>query len=259
MHRFNLARFFKFFSNEWKMNAKQTGLLWGALMLSAGIICILGYTEKNGINLGAWLFLSVIPVFIVAQGFYISIQLGAFTSKVRKTALLLQPLSKAEFLTAKMVSCFVLFPLLYVLYIALVAWFISRYNMTHVEVDYLDSGTIGTFKGWTMLKGIASMLWPAVIAIFWTGAFYFGKHAVVKSALTTLALYVGLTGFCYLWYGLLSGCWDSMSFPLLVYNTRNNATWDVFYAWPGFFEAFLLLGSLVLVVMSVVKYHEKTV
>jgi len=258
MHQFNFSRFFKFFSNEWKMNAKAISLLWGALILTSATICLLSYSDLYGADLNTWLFFAVILLFGVAQGFYISIQLGAFTSKIRKTALLLQPVSKAEFFTAKIFSCFVLFPLFYITFTALVAWLISQYNLAHVESVYLDGRTFNTANMYKLIR-IASIWWPCVTAVCWTGAFYFGRYAVVKSVLAAMALYIGLAGFCYVLFGILSGCWDSLSFPLLVYDTRNNATWDVFYAWPGFLETFVRLGALGMVVMSVFKYHEKTV
>ena len=260
MNQFNFSRFFKFFFNEWKMNAKQILLLWGALILSAAFYCIMNCSDIYGIDINTWIIWATLFLFCMAQGFYISIQLGAFTSKVRKTALLLQPVSKAEFFTAKMLSCFVLFPFLYIAFTALVALFISRYNLAHVDSSYLSGKTLDSYiQQIDNAAKYASIWWPCVTAVCWTGAFYFGRYAVVKSVLAALALYIGLTAFCYLLFGILSGGWDSMSFPLLAYDTRYNATWDVFYAWPGFLETFVRLGALGMVVMSVFKYHEKTV
>jgi hypothetical protein len=258
MNTFNMSRFLKFFSNEWKMTAKQTGLLWGALILFAFLSCLLDKEERYGIELGTWMFLSMTLFFCVAQGFYISIQLGGFASKVRKTALLLQPISKTEFMTAKMISCFVLFPLLYVAFVALVAWLISCYNLAHVDSIYLDGKTIGTFKYWKNGIMLASMIWPCATATYWTGAFYFSKFAAVKSALTVLALYALLTGFSYLLFGLCSGHWDTVTFPLMDYGSKAGGYWVANYAWPCFSEVILPVGSVIFVVISVFKFKEKT-
>jgi len=258
MSQFNFPRFFKFFSNEWKMNAKPIALLWGALILAAGLLFLMYRAERSGVDMVSWLIMLISPLFGVAQGFYISIQLGAFTSKVRKTALLLQPVSKTEFITAKMLSCFVLFPLCYIAFMAFGAWLISQYNIVHVDSIFLDGRTIDTLNIHKVTP-LLLMWWPCVTAVCWTGAFYFGRYAVVKAVLSALALYIGLAGFCYVLFGILSGCWDSLSFPLLAYDTKDYDVWKVFYAWPDFLETFVRLGALGMVVMSVFKYHEKTV
>ena len=258
MKNFNFSRFFNFFFSEWKMNAKLIGLLWGALVLFSTIFCVINNEETCGIELDAWMFWSVIFFFIMAQGFYISISLGALSTKVRRTALLLQPVSKAEFMATKMVSCFVLFPLLYFAFVIIVAALISWYNVAHFDSALIMGRTLVTLEIYDKVFNTISIVWPCATVIYWTGAFYFGRFAVVKSALTALALYIGLMLFSFLLFGMLTGYWDAMHMPLFSYGDGNIGIWTTDYAWPGFPDAFLHFGCVGLVVMSVFKYNEKT-
>lgn len=258
MKTFSIPRFLKFFSNEWKMTAKQTGLLWGGIVLVTLAFCILNNDEMRGIELDIWMF-GVFPLlFIVAQGFHVSIQFGAFTSKVKKSALLLLPISKAEFLTAKMISCFVLFPLLYTGYVVGVAALMSWYNTAYFDVVGLYGRTLGSFHFFERIVWFTTICLPCATAVFWTGAFYFGKYSAVKSALTVLALYAGLTGLGYLLLGFSLGKWDMTCIPLFDYSSRSGFFWVADHAWLGFIETILRLGSVWWVVISVVKYNEKT-
>jgi len=258
MNTFNFSRFIQFFSSDWKMNAKQYGLLWGALALFAVVFCFLNNEDQSGIELDAWMFWSVVPIFVVAQGFNISIQLGAFSSKNRKMAQLLQPVSKAEFLTAKMLSSFVLFPLLYVGYIWVVAALISYYNVANFETVAIIGRTLPTFAFWDTVAWFAVCSWPCATAIYWTGAFYFGRFAAVKSMLTVMALYALLMGFSYVLLGLCSGFWDGIPMPLFSYYIRDVGKWEANHILSHFSEISLLLGSVLWVAISVVKYREKT-
>ena len=255
MNRFNFPRFFKFFSNEWKMNLRQNALLWGAMALFAAAFCLLARTKVYGIDISLWLILSATIPFWIAQGFYISIQMNAFTSKVKKSALLLQPISRAEFLTTKMISCFIIFPLLYIAFIAGVAALMSYYNMVNVDVEYLDGRTLATFQQLPLVVEVAAISWPCATIIYWFGSFYFGKYAVIKSALAAVALYAGLAGFSYLFAGLLSGVWDLVSLPLFL---GFSGYWQADYLCPGFSKGLLYLSSLALIIISVFKYKEKS-
>ena len=258
MNKFNISRFIKFFFSEWKMNVKPIGLLWGALTLLAIIFCVLNHEKTCGIELGTWMFFAVIFFFIVAQGFYISISLGALSTKVRRTALLLQPVSKAEFMVSKMISCFILFPLLYFLFVMAVAALISWYNATYFDSTLILGRTLGTLRSSYRVFNTISTVWPCATVIYWTGAFYFGRFAVVKSALTALVLYIGLIGFSYVLFGLLSGYWDAMHSPPFSYGDGAIGSWQADHACPGFTNAFLYFGCVGLVVMSVCKFNEKT-
>jgi hypothetical protein len=237
------------------MNRKPIGLLWGALMLTTFVFCVLNREEK--FNLNQWVIVSFV-FFAVVQGFYISIQLGAFTSKVRKGDMLLLPISKAEFISAKMIQCFVLFPLLYAGFVVLVAWLISCYNIAYIENAHIYGQTFVTYEHWSSVIRNMAIWWPCFGAIYWTGAFYFGRFAAVKSALSAVALYIGLAGFSYVLFGLLSGHWDTNTIPLFLYASRVAPAWVAYLNWPGFAEAFQLFGCVGLVVMSVFKFKEKT-
>ena len=258
MQNFNISRFFNFFFSEWKMNMKPIGLLWGALALFSTIFCVINNEETCGIELDAWMFWAVIFFFLMAQGFYISISLGALSTKIRRTALLLQPVSKAEFMAAKMVSCFLLFPLLYFAFVVLVAAIISWYNVAYFDSTLIVGRTLGTSEVFGKVFNTIAIVWPCATAIYWTGAFYFGRFAVVKSALTALLLYIGLIGFSYLLFGLLTGYWDAMHLPLFSYGDGNIGYWQTDYVWPGFTNAFLYFGCVGMVVMSLFKFNEKT-
>ena len=258
MNTFNFSRFIQFFSNEWKMNVKQYGLLWGALALTAVVFCILNRENAFGIELDAWMFWSVVPLFVVAQGFNISIQLEAFSSKRKKMAQLLQPVSQAEFLTTKMIGGFILFPLLYIVYIWVVAALISRYNLANYNGIAISGRTLDTFAFCDKTVWYVVRLWPCATAIYWTGAFYFGRIAAVKSMLAVVALYALLTGFSYVLLGLCFGFCSGVQMPLFSYYIRSVGVWDANHVLPNFIEATLLLGSVLWVAISVVKYREKT-
>ena len=258
MKNFNISRFFNFIFSEWKMNMILFGLLWSGLALFTFFFCVLNNEQTCGIELDAWMFWAIILIFPVVQGFHISISLGALSTKVRRTALLLQPVSKAEFMVTKMVSCFVLFPLLYFAFVIAVAAIISWYNVAHFDSALIMGRTLGTFQFFNKIFNTMAIAWPCATVIFWTGAFYFGRFAVVKSALTALALYIGLIGISFVLFGSLTGYWDAMHMPLFSYGNGNIGYWQTDYAWPGFTEAFLYFGCAGLVVMSVFKYHEKT-
>jgi len=259
MNTFNLSRFIRFFFNEWKMTAKQYGLLLGAMMLFAIIICILINEGMYGVDLDAWMFWSIALFFWLAQGFNTSIQLEAFSAKSKKTALLLQPVLKAEFLAAKMFSCFVLFPLLYIGYIWVVAVLISRYNLLTIDnTNILIGRTLHTYPFWDKAAWFGAKFWFLATAVYWTGAFSFGKYAVVKSTLTVVVVYAILMGFSHLLLGLGYGFWDGMSLPLYFNVVKKVGFWEANYVVPHFLEAALLLSGLVLVVISVFKYRETT-
>lgn len=250
MNTFNTSRFLTFFINECRVTARQTALLWGAMILFAFTVCFFNHNDNKGIELSRWIFWSVIVFFWVWQGFNISIQLGVFTSKTRKTALLLQPISKTEFLTAKMLYCFVLFPLLYIAYIVGVAELISLYNTAYFNIAYLSGSTLGTLQYLKEMAHIALFSWSCTTALYWTGSFYFGRYAVVKTTLSLAALYAGLMGFSYIVMGLCFGFWDSLTSPFHHYGHWVNTIAGL--------EITLLLSSLMLVVISVFKYKEKT-
>ncbi|MDR2585464.1 MAG: hypothetical protein LBC84_04485 [Prevotellaceae bacterium] len=260
MNTFSFSRFIKFFSNDWKMNAKQYGLLFGAMALYAILFCIFVRDDKYGIAIDVWMYWSVYMIFLAVQGFNISIQLHAFTSKTKKTALFLQPVSKTEFLMAKMLNCFVLFPLFYLAFCAIIAFLISRYNIAYYDILEKGARTMQSIKYWKNTASVAVRIWPCITAIYWTGAFYYGKYSAVKSLITVGVLYSLLMGFSYLLIGLYSGYWKVMCLPLFgYYDHHNSLFWSVFEVWPGFIEATLLSGSVIWVAISVVRFKEITV
>jgi len=256
---FSINRLLRLFRNDWALNYKKYGLL---------ALCVIGLTAmtyigsafaKASIELYAVWVLGLIAMFFF-QGIYTATVWSEFTSKKRTISLLTLPVNKSEIFTQKFISCFVIFPILYVLYLLLTMKLTTIHN-SFLDIELENKYTSISFvlsDVFSSYKLIYLLGWLPIASIFFWGAIHFKKYAFLK----TLASW--LTGLFLLWpiaivlRLIITGEYNNEIFPLVAY-VENSEAFFIIQAYPHFYYYLSAFVSLSLLCISYLKFKEKTI
>ena len=259
---FSFNRLFKLFCNDWTLNYKKYGLQ------VICIVCItaLFYTFCALIGENIPLY----PVFILGmialaffQGIFTATIWGEFPSKKKTISLLTLPVNQSEIFTQRFISCFIIFPVLFGLYILLIMKLTVWYNYS------IDPDLSPLNESYTFITGalrevffpyilIYVFVWLFISSIFFWGTLHFRKYAFLK----TLAFWI--VGLFLLWpisiaiRFIITGEYSPEIVPLILYFDKHEV-FSVLSAWPNIHYYLSGFVSFVLLCISYVKLKEKTI
>ncbi len=263
---FNMPRLGKLISNEYYVNNKKIllglGMMLGIALAYFGIAAV--SRVHAGTNFTSTLFFLLILIF---QGIMINTCFSEFSSKPKTQTFLLIPASKLEKFVAKFSYCMVIFPLIFLLYHFLVVEMSFIYNGWATKVFHLTdvSGRDGaSLERIYRMESVTTMVtvWFFAASAFLCGAQYFKKRSHTKTVLIVLAFIILCVVIIRPFYLLASGHMPTMSVPFLyigefidgkIYSSSFIDVYHYAIHWLGLFV------SLYLIVVSWVKFNEKTV
>ena len=265
---FNFSRFLKVLSNEWRLNLKKMLLFWGGMIVITVIYFAFYRYGKEDIILKNNTFTLAFFLMCIFQGFYLQIYFREFSSKTKTQALLLLPASRNETFWAKFLLGVILYLLIFSAYLFIVIRWNGMHNDWIMELEKysLDDWKYKYFQNYQMLlinrwaKLILFLFWIFSISAYLFGNMTFKKWAVFKSLVFWFIVVMGLILVTYSIYALFTGTWPSSAIPGIV------ITYDKYYAGCFIFQIYpeLLYGlgiliCLALIVISRIKYNEKTI
>ncbi len=261
---FDIHRFCKLFANEWRINGKWIGLLWGGLSGLLIIFFLVAASWKNQIY-NELIFMVTFLLVLVFHGLIVSIHFGDFTSKSRAQAQLLLPASKTETFFSKFIITHLIYPALAILFIYIVLHVANAYN--HWIVRVLGEGTVFNNGNWIpsilqdgfFVLSCACIWLCAASALLW-GSFTFKKLAMVKTFLFWFILFLLLIPVIGFLYFIMSGYYPEYYAPFFIIQERNPSVYySLIDKYPYFLHWLGLFISISLIIISRVKYNEKTI
>jgi hypothetical protein len=272
---FSLKRFFRFFLNNYRLNNKKDLLFLGGMFVFAGIYFALFRLVKEPIDLIGTIFILLVS-FLIIQGVYTCMFFGEFSSKKRTMQLLTLPVSNAEAFWSKFLSCFVVFPLIFILFSILVLQISIEYNewyMTNIAGQFLpdflpmrEIREIWDNRSHFDSGGLASLFYlvPFFISIsFLWGAMTFKKYAFIKSLIFWFLFIISLWPLTIFIYFLISGHFTPLCIPFLIIREEGFGSSGIdvpfIFLYPNLFKYAISFVSLFLIVISRVKFNEKTI
>ena len=260
MKAFDLKRFSRLFVADGRATAKQSLLLLGVGLLLGLAYLLFCLSEQRPIYDFDIIMAFSFFVICVLQGFYTSLQWQDLTSRKRKAALLLQPVSKAERFTVKTIYCFVCFPLLCIGLMFLILWMGEGVNSRLMDAATFEKEGRFLFTGGIKdLLGTGLRIYALLASIYWAGSFFLKKWAPFKAIILMLAFFLlfSVMGACY--FDFISEGFKS-TFVLLFtvaakYGDGNAIVWNA----PSQLGKCLFIGLAVyLYVLSIYKFKETT-
>lgn len=213
-------------------------------------------------------FLLLLFAFWIIQGLYTGVVFGEFSSKARTQQLLVLPALKAEIFWSKFLSSFVVFPVFYVLYALLVLKLGIEYNKwiayaTDYPEEYIRYHTLQEF--WNSNEFNEKIINQAFVfltvffasCVLW-GVMTFKKLAFLKSVAYWFFVIL-FSWFALIFiYFIISGNYTWSCFPFVVIEEDRGAA-EIFEWYPNLVWIILSAISLILIVISRIKFNEKTI
>ena len=270
---FNLSRFLKVLSNEWRLNSIKMLLFWGVMIIKTIIyFAFLRYAYQNIIPKEVTCAL-LFFVLCIAQGFYLQIYYHEFSSKTKTQALFLLPASRNETFWAKFLLGFILYPLFFLAYIFIVLKLNGIYNdwMIAFKNISIDVGAYTYYQATTFLnhndfvtglttKEVLFLVWLFSASAYLFGTLLFKKLATFKSLAFWFCVVTGFVLITDVTYALFSGVWPTLAIPGMAITTNDHRYYCVIAEmYPKLLYGFGIFICLALTGISRIKYNEKTI
>ena len=267
---FNLSRFFKVLSNEWRLNLKKMLLFWGCMLILAVIYFAFFWGNKNLIPRNQTFGLSFFLLCIL-QGFYLQFYFHEFSSKTKTQALLLLPASRSETFWAKFLPGVILYVLLFSAYLFIVLKWNGMHNNWIMEIKGFpaDDWRTVNFQNYQtlpydlMAKLMSILVWLFSVAAYLFGTLLFKKLAAFKSLAFWFTVIMGLVLITCIIVTLFFGVWPSFVIPGIVIAFNNKGAVDgdcgLSSLYPNLLYGLGLFICLALLFISRIKYNEKTI
>ncbi len=262
---FDIRRFFKLFVNDFVLNYKKYGLILVVLAALTTLMFIFATLINEKIETSMILGLAIIGIMNV-QGVYTSMIWKDFSSKTGTIALLTTPVHKSEIFFQRFISCFVILPALYILYIWLILGLAIEYNyIQHLsngfEPDSYKATVCGTLKDFFSQKEALYVLicsWFFVASAFFWGALRFRKYIFLKTVAYWFVAIFSLWPISIFLRLLITGKYSAEIVPLFAYKNENLDFFLMEYCthYYMYLTGFVCLS---LITISYFKLKEKTV
>ena len=260
---FNLSRFLKVLSNEWRLNSKKMLLFWGGLVILTVIYFVyFRYVDRSIVPEEATLTL-LFCFACILQGFYLQFYFPEFTSKTKTQALLLLPASRTETFWAK----FFLGVILYLALFSVFSFITFKWNGIHNEwIKELTGSTYrsGFRKIFVLeVKLVVFLVWLFSASAYLFGTLLFKKFAAIKSLALWFTVIMGLVLITCIIAVLFFGVWPSFAVPGIGISFSNKEAIDgefmLIQMYPKLLYGLGLFICLALIGISRIKYNEKTI
>ncbi|MDR0233085.1 MAG: hypothetical protein LBI82_13375 [Dysgonamonadaceae bacterium] len=264
---FNFSRFLKVLSNEWQLNFKKILLFWsGIIIMTVIYFAIARYIEEMTPKYET--FCSLFFFTCVLQGFYLQFYFREFSSKNKTQALLLLPASRNETFWAKFLLGVVLYVIVFSAFIFIAIkwngiqndWIKGLKNISLSEAEYKDYQTIDLNS---TTKFALSLVWLFSISIYLFGVTLFKKQPILKTWGLWFIIAMGLLLVTRVVFLLFTGIWTSHAMFGGVISVKSGLRLkygcDISEIYPEFLFGFIIFICLALILISRVKYNEKTI
>ena len=245
------------FRYDWALNYKKYLLM--ATVLVALVAVLFGIYALTGARVEMMLIqvLGAVGLFVF-QGIHASLIWSDFSSKPRRIAFLALPAKQSEVFIQKLISNFVLFPVLFIVFWISVLHLALLYNtLFHSSSDSVFSLITFSAKSLYVFK-ITIASYFACSALFFFGATRFKRLAIPKIFAAAFVSLFCLWPVAILLRFIITGKYNTMIVPLIAYVDKFSGVL-VESICPNFTILFLGFLSLSLIVISYVQYKEKTI
>ncbi len=260
---FNFSRFLKVLSNEWRLNLKKMLLFWGVIIILTALYFALLWVAENAVLTiatfgGAFFFICIL------QGFYLQTYFREFSSKTKTQALFLLPASRDETFWAKFLLGVILYVIIALAYTFIILKINEIYSIWHLEkensLEYMEHyQVVRIFAIDLRTKLSLFFTWLFSTSAYLFGALTFKKMAPFKSLALWFAVIMSLVLITCIVYFLFSGVWPSAAIPGMVIALKGKGGFALFEVYPKFLYGLGIFICLALIVISRVKYNEKTI
>ena len=263
---FSFNRLLKLFRNDWALNYKKYGLQAVCVICITALFYIFCALINVEIYLPAVFILGMVALGFF-QGIYTATVWGEFPSKKKTISLLTLPVNQSEMFIPRFISCFIIFPILFVLYILLLMKLTTWYNLVaNLNLDLTNihfTSVAGTLEDiFFPYACIYIFLWLFIASAFFWGALHFKKYAFLK----TLAFWI--VGLFLLWPVsiilrlIITGEYNYAIIPFIAYIDGYEGIRKYLYmfsVWPNIYYYLSGFMSLALLCISYIKLKEKTI